>query len=86
VAHLLRASHARRREQWLSPEVLARLRENRLQRLAHAAARAPYYRELFQREAFWRICRLQAQHSYGNQCSATGEYDLEVPKEHNEKE
>jgi phenylacetate-CoA ligase len=45
---LLGASRARRREQWLSPEELARLRAARLSRLAEAANRTPYYRGMFQ--------------------------------------
>jgi len=49
LAHLLWASRSRRREQWLEPAALARLRAKRLRRLAHVAARAPYYRELFAR-------------------------------------
>jgi phenylacetate-CoA ligase len=49
LAHLLWASRQRRREQWLDAEGLARLRASRLQRLARTAARAPYFRDLFQR-------------------------------------
>ena len=45
---LLGASRARRREQWLSPDELRRLRALRLRRLAEAANRAPYYRRTFQ--------------------------------------
>jgi phenylacetate-CoA ligase len=45
---LLGASRARRREQWLSPDELRRLRALRLRRLAEAASRAPYYRRTFQ--------------------------------------
>ena len=50
IATLLTASRARKREQWLSPNELRRLRATRLQRLAAAAARTGYYGRLF-REA-----------------------------------
>jgi phenylacetate-CoA ligase len=47
---LVRASRARKREQWLPPDDLRRLRAARLQRLAAAAARTGYFARLF-REA-----------------------------------
>jgi phenylacetate-CoA ligase len=47
---LLGASRARKREQWLSPDDLKRLRAARLQRLAAAAARTSHYGRVF-REA-----------------------------------
>jgi phenylacetate-coenzyme A ligase PaaK-like adenylate-forming protein len=49
VLTLLAATAARRREQWLSPDELRELRVQRLQRLAGAAARAPYWAETFRR-------------------------------------
>jgi phenylacetate-CoA ligase len=47
LATLLRASRARKREQWLAPDDLKRLRGARLQRLAAAAARTGHYRRAF---------------------------------------
>ncbi len=47
LGHLLRASRARRHEQWLDPELLARRRDARVRRLAAAAARTSYYRSVF---------------------------------------
>ena len=44
---LVAAARARRREQWLSPAELARLRHARLRRLVRAAARTPHYSRLF---------------------------------------
>ena len=49
LIHLLSASRARRREQWLDPESLADRRRQGLHRLARVARAAPYYRELFDR-------------------------------------
>ncbi len=49
LIHLLSASRARRREQWLDPESLADRRRQRLHRLALVARAAAYYRELFDR-------------------------------------
>ncbi|HYC31743.1 MAG TPA: hypothetical protein VEB59_05600, partial [Gemmatimonadales bacterium] len=46
---LAAAGRARRRDQWLAPERLRPLRAERLRRLAEAAGRTPYYRELFGR-------------------------------------
>jgi phenylacetate-CoA ligase len=46
---LMRASAARRREQWLSPGELHGLRVRRLRRLALEAARTPYWSGVFQR-------------------------------------
>ena len=46
---LLASSAARRREQWLSPGELHRLRVQRLRRLAIEAARTPYWSGVFQR-------------------------------------
>jgi phenylacetate-CoA ligase len=47
---LATAGRARRRDQWLSPDLLGPLRTRRLRRLAAAASRTPYYRAVF-REA-----------------------------------
>jgi phenylacetate-CoA ligase len=46
-ASLILAGRSRRREQWSSPDELRRRRAGRLHRLAEAAVRAPYYRDLF---------------------------------------
>ena len=58
---LLTASRARKREQWLSPAALQRLRAVRLQRLAASAARTGYYGRLF-REAGVEPTRLIDEH------------------------
>ncbi len=49
LAYLLAASRRRSREQWLAPEELAARRARRLLRLARAAGRSTYYREVFSR-------------------------------------
>jgi phenylacetate-CoA ligase len=54
---LLTASRARKREQWLTPDQLQRLRRARLQRLATVAARTRHYGRLF-REAGIEPARL----------------------------
>jgi len=46
--HLFAAARERGREQWKTPERIADLRARRLQRLAAAARRTPYYDDLFQ--------------------------------------
>jgi phenylacetate-CoA ligase len=47
--YLLAASRQRSREQWLAPPELAARRGRRLRRLARAAGRSAYYREVFSR-------------------------------------
>jgi phenylacetate-coenzyme A ligase PaaK-like adenylate-forming protein len=49
LSALLRETRRRGQEQWFAPDRLADLRRARLERLILAAARAPYYREVFQR-------------------------------------
>jgi phenylacetate-CoA ligase len=49
LLHLLTASRARKREQWLEPAELRRRRIARLRRLAAAAQRSPYWSGVFER-------------------------------------